>query len=205
MIVLSSLFNIARAFDHHDIRVAFEKIDPDRIATVMDLDNCFFHQGLHQRGLIGSTHLLSREKFIDVAGDRVGDDIPLFHLPGSLLKDGSRDVWKDKILLRTACAQKPGQIIDIDALTHDIDNPPGHFECLYVGDYINLLDQAYSFTTLLRAAPFLGNRKHALDILHAFQALPDYSEHFPERPPRNGKPHQTQDDAKSWNPVPALR
>lgn len=205
MIVLSALFNIARAFNPDDIRAEFGKIDPDRIATVMDLDDCFFHQGIHDRGLIGSTHLLSGENFSEIAGDRIGDDIPLFHLPGSLLKDKSRNVWKNKVLFSTACAQKPGQIIDIDALTHDIDNPPGHFECLYVGDYIDLLDQAYSFTTLLRAAPFLGNRRHALDILRAFQALPDYSEHFPERPPRNGKPHRSQDDVKSWNPVPALR
>ncbi len=193
----------SRLRDYRAIRDAWEKIDGDRLVTLIDLDACFYETILYPRGFWGTAHLLKSRKLDDRLQEAVDDDMYVISLPHTLAKEGTLKAIHSKICGQIAVRQQHGYITHCRSLQQEYDEifalHYSRIQAVYLGDYLAVARDVDNAETMIALDILAGNGDKVLRVLEELQAIPDYSEHAPARPPRAGKGRKAEDTPPaSW-------
>lgn len=178
---------------HEQIEAQVAMINLDKIALFQDLGNCFdLNPRLNRK-------FYTNEQYFQHLGQA-----QCFLLPNTLLKTAARErVEKEKAWLisqpefikeQRKLYEKlaefyavRGRPYDVDAEIEELLNPTTS-RAYYVGDFMNAVDNTVNLKRSFASSAWLyGDGKQTLEVVTDLRHVPDYSHHFPNRPPRNGQ------------------
>ncbi|HEY8190211.1 MAG TPA: hypothetical protein VIF12_05960, partial [Micavibrio sp.] len=87
--IMKFLFNAAaeiqrRKDAHRQVKTALEYINPDKIASLQDLDLCFYNADNMPRGWIGRRHKDLKSSTLKEIYRQIDSGMPIFVLPATL-------------------------------------------------------------------------------------------------------------------------
>lgn len=196
----------SRIEDLEEVKTQFSLIDRDKIATITDLEDCFFDNNTMFRGCVGAGHLLYLEQLENALQESINEGMFMQDIPASLAKEKTKD-----LLLSKACGRlvikgfESYGLPEVErAIAREMEKY-SRLQLVYVGDYLYHVEK-YEKPRLCAAMDIAaGNTETLLRIIQDLQELPDYSEyaHHDRPPPMQGK---NQDDREkrstpSWQPA----
>lgn len=188
---------------YKDVRNFLPTINHTKIVSYLDVRAAFYDttkrspQALEDvpYGIVGK-HYAPGHHLRTVFSPNACETMQEFPLPATLMKEQTRIEYD--AVHRQKGNQLAKQQADIKSLSRifpslaDVPGveqapPPSHIECYYLGDFMDRFKHQLFFDALTRVSAALGDAPKMLNILKALRDTPDYSDHFPERPPRKGK------------------
>lgn len=180
----------------NEVRREFDLIRGDKVATLLDLSECFFDAD-KPRGYLGMDYYESAPAIFEVINvlAAVGE-IPLFNLPVNLahsktveaidmgMKRAEATAQKEEAEFRKFFKEQSGAELNLMVMRLA---RPERLEALYLGDFIDIATMLNGFAHNLNRASYFGDGANALSTVKDLRNIPDYSSHFPPRPPRNGQ------------------
>lgn len=172
----------------------FNLIRRDKLSSEIDLFACFYATTGEPRGSIG--RLVDRHRgdfYRHLLHHQFTNDVEVHYLPATLGTTLSRDNFtreKEEYDARQE-ADKEALRLEIeeagmDFIDHEIEPFPDRMMLLHVDDFFTILEQDVKLERILNTSAYIGDGKNSLIIVQALRQVPDYSSHFPLRPPRNG-------------------
>lgn len=206
-----------RMQDYRDLTTGLSRIIGSKVATLMDMESAFYDSkretpdSILPRGIAGKKFHKNYPSFaraFHIAASFY--DMPVFLLPASLLNTQSREEFERRYghlrLTEEQRAQREQELRDFATHIFSLrpedplhviipDGVPSHVPCVYLGDFVDLADGEINFQRTLKLAAAFGDAQEMKLVINALRDVPDYSQHFPDRPPHNGKGRK-QDDAR---------
>lgn len=192
----------------NEVRREFDLIRGDKVATLIDLTACFY-DAAKPRGMIGEDFQFNTFNVMQGIGILSHYGVfPVYDLPVSvahtktreqidlITKEIDKSVRESEEYFRRVLSS-----IEPDKIKFQYMAPPPieRMQALYLGDFIEMLDKSFGFRKGLNLACYLGHGENTLAIVKDLRNVPDYSSHFPPRPPRNG---QGKKSTEPERPVP---
>ena len=214
--------NVLQAIQHRrdlyrQIQTEMALIRHGKVATNIDLIACFSDAAENRpRGHLGRIFSQAENQYYRtfIANVSVGN-IQAFYLPVKLA------LTKTRVAFDRECAIIDDQQKQTEALLKQIEpvfkdmefnisfefvpSPvPDQLEALYVGDFLDIINATMSFEKRVLPSVIIGDGEETLKIVRDLRNIPDYSQHFPQRPrpPGNGKSQKGPE--QKWAPVPGI-
>ena len=179
-----------RVANCRDLLSRLDRVDGSKVATLVDLDECFFADNhIEHLGFAGAEHLLKKEALHKALQHRVDAGMFLEDIPASLARPRTADVLHHHILNRMVMT--PGSLPKSQKAVQQVylkekSRMPSRLQLVYVGDYLETVQKVEALRLNLVFDSLSWNAAAAQEIVQNFHNLEDYRDLFPRRPPRNG-------------------
>ena len=183
-----------RREEYRQIREGLAAIRHDKIAAEVDLRRCFYHAASMKdpRGMAGALFADAKLEYYRYTTSSAFPGItPQMLLPRTLAVEETRANLEEEWIAtqEDEWDYLQGLLPDFDAANMDkalLPTQPEHFQCYFVGDFLDAVDYCIGLDGLPLHAAVVGEGPVLLQTVKDLRRVPDYSHHFPPRPPRGG-------------------